>query len=287
MTDPRPIRAAGGVLVRDGLVALVHRPRYDDWTLPKGKAHRGEAPLVTACREVWEETGVRPVPQRYLTTASYAVGTAAGPARKTVDYWTMAPGGETGFTPGDEIDEVAWLAPPAAGARLSYAHDIAVLEAYRSAPAHTGVVILLRHATAGRRGDVAGADSERPLDAAGRARAEALRAPLDWYGPHRLVSASPVRCLQTLGPLASTLELPVEVDPAFDEAADPVSAASRVRALAGGGRSTVVCSQGGLLPPLLGELTGRRVDDFATDKGAGWEVGFAAGGAVVVDRLRA
>src|SRR4051812_7548860 len=59
-TVATPVRAAGGVLVRDGLIALVHRPRYDDWTLPKGKLDKGEHPLVGACREVWEETGVRP-----------------------------------------------------------------------------------------------------------------------------------------------------------------------------------------------------------------------------------
>ena len=287
MTDPRPVRAAGGVLVRDGLVALVHRPRHDDWTLPKGKAHPGECPLVTACREVWEETGVRPVAVRYLTTVDYTVATAAGPAPKTVDYWTMVPGEDTGFVPGEEIDEVAWLAPAEAAARLTYPREAAVLDAYRSTPAMSGVVILVRHATAGRPGQSPGPDSARPLDPSGRDRAAALADALVWYAPQRLVSATPVRCRQTLQPLASTLERAVEPDPAFDEAADPASAARRLRVLAGAGGSTVVCSQGGLMPALLGELTGRRAEEFATDKGAGWEIGLAAGGAVVVERLRA
>ena len=88
------IRAAGGVGCRRGTqsrceVALVHRPRYDDWTLPKGKLKRGEHPLVAACREVWEETGVQPRAAGRLPTVSYRTGSGADEADKVVDYWAM------------------------------------------------------------------------------------------------------------------------------------------------------------------------------------------------------
>ncbi|GAA1835269.1 NUDIX hydrolase [Luedemannella flava] len=287
MADAQPVRAAGGVLVRDGLVALVHRPRYDDWTLPKGKARRGEAPVVTAWREVWEETGVRPLVRTRLTTVTYPVAVAGGTADKTVDYWTMTAGTDTGFRPGDEIDDVAWLDPTQAHDRLTYPHDIEVLAAYQSRPALTGLAVLVRHASAGKRGQFAGPDAARPLDRAGQNRAVGLVQPLTCFGPRRIISAAPRRCVQTMAPMASTLDLPIEVETAFDEAGDPAAAARRTRALAGGAGSIVVCSQGGLMPTLLAELTGGRADDFTTPKGAGWVVGFAADGAVVADRLTA
>jgi 8-oxo-(d)GTP phosphatase len=287
MADSQPVRAAGGVLVRDGLIALVHRPRYDDWTLPKGKAHRGEAPVVTAWREVWEETGVRPLVRTRLATVSYPVPTTTGTADKTVDYWTMAAGADDGFTPGAEIDEVAWLPPAAAMARLTYPHDVEVLASHQAMPELAGLVVLVRHAHAGKRGQFPGPDTARPLDRAGHARAVGLVDSLVCYGPRRLVSAAPKRCVQTLGPLASTLDLPIDVDAAFDELADPQVAARRVRALAAGARSIVVCSQGGLLPDLLAELVGDPPADFPTPKGAGWVVAFGVDGSAIVDRLHA
>jgi 8-oxo-dGTP pyrophosphatase MutT (NUDIX family) len=280
-------RAAGGVLVRDGLVALVHRPRYDDWTLPKGKPERGEVPVLTAWREVWEETGVRPFLRTRLATVTYPVATAGGTAPKTVDYWTMVADADTGFTPGDEIDEVAWLSPAQAAARVSYPRDVDVLAAYQARPALAGLAVLVRHATAGKRGQFPGPDAARPLDRAGGHRAAALAAPLACFGPRRIVSAAPRRCLQTVFPLASTLDLPVAVDGAFDESADPARAARRARTLGIEAGSSVVCSQGRLMPALLAELTGGLADDFATGKGAGWVVGFAADGSTAVDRLPA
>src|SRR5215831_18611299 len=106
--EPMLILAAGGVLHRmrgDGTVelALVHRPRYDDWSLPKGKRKRGEHLVVTAHREVWEETGIRPRLGRRLPTVSYRVPVpGGGESDKTVDYWSMACDHDDGFTPDDE-----------------------------------------------------------------------------------------------------------------------------------------------------------------------------------------
>ena len=103
------VRAAGGVVVRrqDGQdeVLVVHRPRYDDWTLPKGKLKPGESDEEGALREVEEETGLRCRLGRELQTVSYVDHRGRD---KTVRYWEMAPLDGT-FSPNHEVDEVRWL----------------------------------------------------------------------------------------------------------------------------------------------------------------------------------
>ena len=122
------VRAAGGVVVRDGKVLVVHRPRYDDWSLPKGKLTDGESWEAAALREVEEETGFRPQLGRWLGETRYL--SAGGP--KSVQYWTMTPrDGE--FTADDEVDELRWLEPSKALALLSYDHDRGLLERFCAA----------------------------------------------------------------------------------------------------------------------------------------------------------
>jgi 8-oxo-dGTP pyrophosphatase MutT (NUDIX family) len=117
------VKASGGVVCRRGpdglLVALVHRPRYDDWSFPKGKLDAGESWEDAALREVEEEIGLRCRLGPELPPTSYR--DPKGRA-KVVRYWLMDPlDGE--FVPSDEVDEVRWLAPAEADAILSYAHD--------------------------------------------------------------------------------------------------------------------------------------------------------------------
>jgi 8-oxo-dGTP diphosphatase len=112
------IRAAGGVVVRDGRIAVVHRPRYDDWSLPKGKLDLGESWEEAATREVEEETGLRCRLEEELEPAHY---TSNG-RPKTVRWWRMSVVAQAG-TPDDEVDEVRWLTPDEALPLLSYDHD--------------------------------------------------------------------------------------------------------------------------------------------------------------------
>lgn len=122
------VRAAGGLVWRAGLgseieVLVVHRPRYDDWSFPKGKCDPGEGFLEAAVREVREETGLEVVVGEELPDVRY-VDHKGRPKR--VRYWRMeAVAGA--FTPNDEVDEVRWLAPDAAAALLSYDHDRSLL----------------------------------------------------------------------------------------------------------------------------------------------------------------
>jgi len=119
------VQAAGGVVTRnarDGTleVLVVHRPRYDDWSLPKGKLEPGESFEEAARREIEEETGVRVELGAALPTTEY-VDRHGRP--KVVHYWRMTPVGETAWQPSDEVDETRWITVAEAGTLLSYEHD--------------------------------------------------------------------------------------------------------------------------------------------------------------------
>jgi 8-oxo-dGTP diphosphatase len=125
--DNADVKAAGGVVVRDGLLALCHRPRYDDWSFPKGKLEPGESWEQAALREVEEEIGLRCAIGAELPPASYRVPKG----RKVVRYWRMDP--QSGaFAPNEEVDEMRWLAPEQAEGLLSYEHDRALARAVRA-----------------------------------------------------------------------------------------------------------------------------------------------------------
>ena len=119
------IEAAGGVVTRDGLFAVVHRPKYDDWTLPKGKLDPGETFEAAALREVEEETRLRCELVRELPSTEYTVRDRP----KIVRYWLMRAVEAPGFAPNDEVDELRWLSAPDAAALLTYDRDKEVLEA--------------------------------------------------------------------------------------------------------------------------------------------------------------
>jgi len=116
---PDEIRAAGGVVVRDGRIAVVHRPRYDDWSLPKGKLEPGESWEQAALREIEEETGLRCRLEQELETMHYQVDGRP----KTVRWWRMAVLEDLGSDPDDEVDGLRWLTPGEALAMLSYGQD--------------------------------------------------------------------------------------------------------------------------------------------------------------------
>ena len=119
------VDAAGGVVVQDGRVLLVHRPRYDDWTFPKGKLDPGESFEDAALREVEEETGIRCSLGRELPAVRYH----SGDRPKLVRYWLMTARDETPFVPNDETDELRWATPDEALSLLSYDRDREVLAA--------------------------------------------------------------------------------------------------------------------------------------------------------------
>jgi 8-oxo-(d)GTP phosphatase len=177
-------------------VLLVHRPVYDDWSLPKGKSEPGEHILLTAVREVLEETCVRPVLGPRLPTVEYI----SWGHPKRVSYWAAFSAGLEA-APGQEIDAISWLPLAQARKQLADTHDDPVISALR--PVETVPLILARHASAGRKADWVGDDFARPLDAAGEADARVLTGLLSCFAPAARVISSPARrCTETVRPYA-------------------------------------------------------------------------------------
>ena len=231
--DAGVIRAAGALVWRPGpdgpMVALVHRPRYDDWSYPKGKCDRGEHPLTTAIREVTEETGTRVVLGRPLTPSLYdSDGTP-----KLVSYWVARYVESVGFVPGHEVDEVRWLTVAQARQRLSYERDLALLDEFLAAPVVSSPLILLRHAAAGRKSQNGPDDLARPLDPRGTADAKVLAGLLASFGPCRVLTSAAERCVATVRPYAAAIGVPVEIEPGLTVVPD-LSPADGYRAIAPG-----------------------------------------------------
>jgi len=256
------IRAAGAVLwkIEGGrpLVTVVHRPRYDDWSLPKGKLHEGEDAAAGAVREVSEETGYSLVLGRRLGEVSYVVppGAARRYGPKTVEYWAArATGGQ--FTSNDEVDRLRWLRPEQAAQKLSYPWDRAVLGRFVALPAETSTVSLVRHAKAGDRDEWDGDDRLRPLNDAGQRQAKMLRQWLQLFGSRRVYSAPRTRCVDTVLGLAEDLGVNVMMEERLTEEGywdDPAASRTRLLEIANGNGPAVVCSQGGAIPGLVEQL---------------------------------
>ena len=216
------VLAAGGVLWRgDPLspeVALVHRPRYDDWSVPKGKAKSGEHLLVTALREMSEETGhvVRVGPR--LTTVRYRVTSGGRPATKVVTYWSMRCAGGT-FPPNREVDLIEWLPVDAARRRVTSAGDRVVLDAFLRTRRDTEALLLVRPgptAVPARRPKAH--PPARQLNRSGRDQAAALVPILEGLGVTDLRSADLPACVDMLAPFAAATGLTVRREPSLTRA---------------------------------------------------------------------
>ncbi len=295
--DEIDVVAAGTVPWRragDGIdVLVVHRPRYDDWSLPKGKQHDGEPLTVTAVRETAEEAGVVTRLGGRLGTTGYR--TADG-SSKVVHHWAAEVLTDHGFTPNSETDERRWVRTKDAAALLSYPHDIDLVERLGSVGVPESTVLFVRHAKAGNRVNWEGDDDLRPLSGTGHAQADRLAEFLPRFGPERVVTAPPLRCTQTVEPLVSTLGREPTVEPLMGEHGyweDPDAGRERFRELASVPGVTVVCSQGGVIPDVVEALLvaerhrgGRGTvavpeDGVPSHKASTWVIGFAADGEIL------
>lgn len=256
-------RAAGAVVLRgsgdDREVLVVHRPKLEDWSLPKGTIEDGESAPVTAVREVHEETGYRVQLRTKLDPTRYRVNGRT----KVVNWWQaqLEPGQLEPDSHDDETDHVQWWSLSRALARLSYATDIGVLAQAVRVPPSVGLLVV-RHAKAVSRRNFKGDDDTlRPLSGRGKRQSQELAKLLAAFGVGQLASSSSTRCLDTLAPYAGQAGLEVSAFSELSEenaACDPRGvewAMSQIRAMALATQTpTAVCGHRPVLPAMISFL---------------------------------
>lgn len=253
---------AGGAVVtrqhpsRGTEVLIIHRPRYRDWSLPKGKLKSGESVPAAAVREVAEETGstIR------LGTPLDSVKYETDKGMKRVSYWGGTLLESVGRRPDNEVDVVSWLPAKAALKRLTYDQDRFLVEQFLAQPPTTPLIIV-RHAKAMDRKDWRHLDAARPINARGRRQAALLVPMLGAYGIRNLISSSSSRCVSTLIPYAQDQNLVIDrqdiltEEEGTDDEAGVIALISKIREQVGTtGEPTAVCVHRPVLPHILEAL---------------------------------
>ncbi len=251
---------------RDGRleVALVHRPKYDDWSWAKGKLDPGELPCVAAARETTEETGLKVRLGLPLPASQYPIlDSLGGPATKSVHYWAAHVIGGSGKLE-HEIDEVAWVDVRTANDRLDYTRDreqlLALVRADRDDDLRTWPLVVVRHAKARSRSHWSHDDRLRPLVSAGIAQARAMVPVLAAYGIRRVVTSSSTRCVATVEPYAVAAGIHLKRRDSLSEesfADDSAAALGELDDLLLRHKPAALCSHGPVLPELLERLSSR------------------------------
>lgn len=258
---PPPVLAAGALAWREKgekiQVLLVHRPRYDDWSIPKGKLDKGETFPAAAVREVAEETGYRVRLHRPLPASVYLLPDGR---TKIVQYWTGTVRAKVAPGPKDagEIDKVRWVALDEAEDLVARQGDLVPLAALRrfleAGELQTVPIIVQRHGAAVSRAKWRKGEGTRPLNSKGKKQAKALPPLLDAFDPATVVSSPWERCLSTVEPLAKIEGLKVRTKDELTEAGHkdhPSRTAAVMDRVLREARPTVVCTHRPVLPTLI------------------------------------
>ncbi|CAB5241358.1 unannotated protein [freshwater metagenome] len=264
------IRAAGAILWRKSSsqeiqVALIHRPKYDDWTFPKGTVDTLETPIMAAFREVKEETGYEAKFGRYLGEVVYK----EDGKNKQVKYWAaQASSTREKFVPNDEVDVIQWVTPKEAKNFLSYADDRELIKLFRGTHVDTNTYVLLRHATAVGRGDWERPDTDRPLNELGKAQATALTKALQPFGIKKFVSSTAHRCISTLEPIARETGTAIELNEKLCADRFEINenySIDFIKELLSSNDPTVICSHNPIIPHAIASLISSRYtpEEFA------------------------
>lgn len=265
-------KAAGTVPYRrtaSGIEFLVvHRPKFDDWSLPKGHLDRGESYEAAGLRETEEEAGVRGTLRGYIGSVGYRVKNR----NKVVRYWLVATEGEA-FAANKEVDEVRWLSPKKAQKMVSYTRDRNVLgrAIQLIERPHQATLYLIRHANAGNRDQTAKNDHKRRLSSRGQRQAAEIAARLLKRPITNIETSRYRRCHDTLAPLANALDMPIHHPASLIEGARPEDIVRHVTSVAHD--ISVFCTHGDNISDLLGMLSAEGVkfsDGSEWRKGSVW-----------------
>ena len=241
-------------------VLLIHRPRYNDWSWPKGKQDPGESLAETAIREIREEVGLQVVLGVPLAVTSYPVGGRP----KDVFYWSAAlPEGAHALADEGEVDELRWVTPDVARSLLTNEDDLAPLqslEALLQADAlRTRPIIISRHAKAKPRSHWAAAEDDRPLAGTGKRQALASAGLFAAWSPSRILSSPWLRCIQTITPYAMEKGVSVKEKKSLSEAGaqrHPARTARTVASLFEKDTPAILCTHRPVLPQVMEVLSG-------------------------------
>ena len=262
MSETGVIQAAGAVLWRYSQkkieIALVHRPRYDDWSLPKGKVEEKESHIACAYREVIEETGYTPEFGPEIGQATYKVEEG----KKVVRYWSArATDAAPSAIDKNEIDEVLWLEVKDAKKKLTLEDDRAIVDFFTEVGVGTTPLVLLRHAKALKREEWDGDDADRPLNNLGQLQTKRLLPQFFPYNIAEVHSSDAYRCMQTVEDLTRALDLNLFIALDLSEdafAKDKDAALDYVSSLMLDGKNVLICSHNPILPKVLKKLVGKK-----------------------------
>ncbi len=289
------IVAAGGVVWRRDIngeieVLLVHRPRYDDWSLPKGKLEEGEALISCAYREILEETGLSIKLGPYVGSVEYYVPDGL----KHVAYWSASlVDDNSSFHPNEEVDQILWLDLPTAALQATRDSDRYILERFGVTPFDTSALIMLRHAKALERTEWQGEDEDRPLQIVGQLQAKRMLSLYQVFGLDEIHTSDAVRCLDTVAQMAKSLQITPTITNAVSEYTykkNKEKAIDYAKELIKKNKQIILCSHNPVLPRMMEKLTKKIDFDYPDNKllpGEAWVLFHNKKEVLQIDRLEA
>ena len=288
------ISAAGAVVWRkhkDNFteVAIIHRPKYDDWSFPKGKIEVGESLIACAHREVLEETNLQTEFGPHLGQVEYFTPDGL----KKVTYWSAKVIAEKPFRTNTEVDQLKWIPITKVIEVLTNETDKEIFDKFVKVKFNSKPFILLRHAKAITRDEWQGEDDDRPLSSSGQNQAMRLLSTYQVFNIDQIHSSDAVRCYDTVKSMAKGLDIKLEVSSKLSENTykkDKEKAFDYVRELIKEDKSILICSHNPILPKMLNKLTKKSEIEADEDKlspADGWVIHRSGKEIIQIDRLDA
>jgi len=288
------ISAAGAVVWRkhkDNFteVAIIHRPKYDDWSFPKGKLEVGESLIACAHREVLEETNLQTEFGPHLGQVEYFTPDGL----KKVTYWSAKVIGEKPFRTNTEVDQLKWIPITKVIEVLTNETDKEIFDKFVKVKFNSKPFILLRHAKAITRDEWQGEDDDRPLSSSGQNQAMRLLSTYQVFNIDQIHSSDAVRCYDTVKSMAKGLDIKLEVSSKLSENTykkDKEKAFDYVSELIKEDKRILICSHNPILPKMLNKLTKKSEIEADEDKlspADGWVIHRSGKEIIQIDRLDA